>query len=93
MDNGVQYHRLIGVGEIYDHIIRTSYRKQKISYTQIKWEILLSIRVKIMNETLFTEEIIPSAINFGELIYAASCIIPRPLQQSQLHSIQDPKRS
>ena len=63
---GVEAHSSLGIGEIYHHPLRITYRKLEIDYPSIEKSILLSIAVKAMNDSLGPEGLVPSALVFGE---------------------------
>ena len=56
----------LGIGERYHQPRRTTFRKLQISYRQVSENLLLSISVSPMNNTLGPEGFVPSALVFGE---------------------------
>ena len=63
---GVEAHYSLGIGERYHQPLRTTFRKLRISYPKVSDNLLLSISVSAINNTLGPEGLVPSALIFGE---------------------------
>lgn len=64
--SGVEAHSSLGVGERYHKPLRDTFRKAKIAIPSATNDLILSLSVKAMNDTLGPEGFVPSALVFGE---------------------------
>ena len=77
----VESHNSFGIGGRYHKPLRDSYGKLKIEYPRMQLQLLLTLSVKAMNNTLGPERTVPSALVFGEfpsLQSVSGPVLPRP---------------
>lgn len=80
-DTEIESHNSLSVRSRYHKPILTSYLKQRVAYPLLNREILQSVRIKAINETLGTALIVTYIAVFGELPKMRSAVddkIPRP---------------
>lgn len=63
---GIESHNCLGLGERYHQPLRNTYRKLCIAYPDRDRQLLLSMSVKAINDTLGPDGLVPSALVFGE---------------------------
>lgn len=61
-----ELHNNLGIGERYDQRLRQRYRKRIVEYSSAEPSLALPLSVKALNDTLHPEEVVPSALVFGE---------------------------
>lgn len=89
--NGTETSHALGIGEQYHRPLRDPFRKLNIDYPKMQPQLLLSLFVKTMNDTLGLECIVPSALVFGELPSLCSLtgpMKPRPSSAERAEAVQ-----
>ena len=80
--SGVESHNSLGIGGPCHKPLTDTYRKLKLDYPSMQRQLLLALAVKVMNDTLGTEGIVPSAFVFGEFRSLRSLRGPAVLRPS-----------
>ena len=63
---GIEAHSSLGLGERYHQPLRNTLRKLRREYPKASKELLFSLSVKAMNDTLGPEGLVPTVLVFGE---------------------------
>lgn len=78
---GTEAHHSLEIVERYHKPLRDTYRRLKIDHPSMQRQLLLSLKVKAMNDTLGPEGTVSSGLVFGEFPSLRSLfgsIVPRP---------------
>ena len=84
--SGTQHYSALGIGGRYHEPIRRTFRKLHIDQPKLKNNFLLSLAVKACNDTLAPEEVVQSALVFGELSSLRSFL---DLKYPELHYLNE----